>query len=119
MLPEEETVEEAIPQLLRALGEGMGWEFGAFWTVGERSVLRCRETWTVSGLDLSSFEAATRASSSGPGVGLPGRVWASERPAFIPELTADPDFPLAAAAAEAGLTVAVGLPLRAAELCAG
>jgi len=113
VLAEGETVEEAIPHLLRALGEGMGWEFGAYWTVGEGSVLRCRETWTVSGLDLSSFEAVTRGSSSEPGVGLPGRVWASERPAFIPELTADPDFPRAAAAAEAGLTVAVGLPLLA------
>lgn len=42
---------------------------------------------------------------------MPGRTWASGRPAFLPEVTADPNFPRAPAAAKAGLTAAVGMPL--------
>ena len=113
VLAEAETVEEAIPRLLCALGEGMGWDFGAYWTLGDGAVLRCMETWTLSGLEVAGFEQATRGSTFEPTVGLPGRTWASERPAFVPEVTADPNFPRASAAAKAGLTAAVAMPLLA------
>ncbi len=110
---EAETVEEAIPRLLSAVGEEMGWEFAAYWTVGEGGVLRCGETWAVSGSDLAGFDETTRGSTFEPGVGLPGRVWASARPSFIPAVADDPNFPRASAAAEAGLTTAVALPVLA------
>lgn len=113
VLAEAETVEDATGRLLCALGEQMGWEFGAYWTIGEGPVLRCRETWTVSGLDLASFEEATRKTTFKPGAGLPGRVWVSERPAFIEVVTTDPNFPRAPAAAVVGLSAAVGLPVMA------
>jgi PAS domain S-box-containing protein len=113
VLAEAETVEEAMPRLLCALGEQMGWEFGAYWTAGDGAVLRCRETWTVSGLDLTSFEQTTRSITFEPGAGLPGRVWESRRPAFIEVVTADPNFPRAPAASEVGLSAAVGLPVMA------
>lgn len=111
VLAEAETVEEAMPRLLCALGEQMGWEFGAYWTVGDRSALHCRETWTLSGLDLAGFEQATRRTTFELGAGLPGRVWLSARPAFIEVVTADSNFPRAPAAAEVGLSAAVGLPV--------
>ncbi|MCA1679445.1 MAG: PAS domain S-box protein, partial [Actinobacteria bacterium] len=38
VLAEAETVAEAVPRLLCAIGEEMGWEFGAYWTVGADSV---------------------------------------------------------------------------------
>jgi PAS domain S-box-containing protein len=56
VLAEAETVEQAVPRLLCALGVGMGWEFGAYWSVADGPVLQCQETWTVSGLDMSGFE---------------------------------------------------------------
>ena len=113
VLAEAETVEHAIPRLLRALGEKMGWEGGAYWAVVDGSVLKCRTTWTVEGLHLGDFEAATRASTFASGQGLPGRVLASGRPAFIEAVSADPNFPRASKAAEVGLTAAVALPLLA------
>ena len=118
VLAEAETVEHAIPLLLAVLGEQMGWDFGAYWTLGEGSTLRCRETWTASGAGLVGFERATRSTVLEPGSGLPGRAWASKRPTFIPVVTDDPNFPRAAEAASAGLTAAVGMPLVANEpLC--
>lgn len=113
VLAEAETVEDAIPRLLCALGEKMGWEFGAYWTVADGSVLRCRATWTAEGLALGDFDAATRASTFESGQGLPGRVLASGLPAFIEVVTSDPNFLRASKAAQAGLTAGVALPLLA------
>ncbi len=114
VLAEAETVAEAVPRLLCAIGEEMGWEFGAYWTVVEGSVLRCRETWAMSGFEFSEFDRATRETTFESGAGLPGRVWASERAVFIKEVAADPAFARAAAAAtEAGLSAALALPLMA------
>ncbi|MDQ3587653.1 MAG: diguanylate cyclase [Actinomycetota bacterium] len=111
VLAEAETVEQALPRLLCALGEEMGWEFGAYWTVADGPVLQCRETWTVSGLDLSGFEEVTRLARLKPGEGLPGRVFTSVQPEFVPNAAEALSVQRAHAAAEAGLTAAVGLPL--------
>ena len=113
VLAEAETVEQAVPRLLCALCAGMGWEFGAYWEVVDGPVLECRETWTVPGLDLSGFAETTRRRRLKPGAGLPGRVFTSQRPTFIPKVADDPVFTRAQAAAEAGLTAAVVLPLLA------
>ncbi|MGH3995048.1 MAG: PAS domain S-box protein, partial [Pseudonocardiaceae bacterium] len=71
VLAEAETVEDAIPRLLEALGAEMGWEFGAYWAPDQASALHCEETWTVPDLDLAPFELATRRLTLDPGVGLP------------------------------------------------
>ena len=113
VLAEAETVEQAVPRLLGALCAGMGWEFGAYWTVADGPVLECRETWTVPGLDLTGFAETTRRRSLKPGAGLPGRAYTSQRPMFIPTVADDPVFTRTQAAAEAGLTAAVVLPLLA------
>ena len=46
-----------------------------------------------------------------PGVGLPGRVWASRQPAWIPDVVQDANFPRAPVAAREGLHAAFGFPI--------
>jgi len=61
--------------------------------------------------DLESFKLASNAITFAPGVGLPGRVWASKRPILVPDLADPRNFVRAEAALAAGLTTGLGIPL--------
>src|SRR5206468_2484957 len=60
---------------------------------------------------LPEFESATRRLAFPQRVGLPGRVWASGRAAWIPDVTADDNFPRASIAAKEGLRGAFASPI--------
>ncbi len=112
ILSESDTLEEAAPQILRAVCENLEWRFGALWTpdrMGE--AIRCVDTWRRPGEEMPAFEAATRATALGPGEGLPGTVWATGSPHWIPDLSASTNFPRAPAAALEGLRGAFGFPI--------
>jgi two-component system sensor histidine kinase/response regulator len=111
-LAESETLDQAAPQMLQAICEALGWEYGAVWEVDRSgNVMRCVKTWHAQIPAFEPFEEATMASRLGPGVGLPGRIWRSREPAWIPDVTKDPNFPRAPYAAQAGLHSAFGLPI--------
>ena len=111
-LAESETLEQAAPRMLKAICEALGWQYGAIWEVDRaRNVLRCVATWHPAGLPFEAFEKATMETRLGPGIGLPGRVWASREAAWIPDVTRDANFPRAPFAARAGLHSAFGLPI--------
>jgi len=112
VLAESARLAEATPRILEAICTTLGWEHGALWRVDAQSgVLRCVTLWSTSGVDVAVFEGQTRATVFAPGIGLPGRVWATGRPAFIPDVLQDSNFPRAAAAAQAGLHGAFGFPI--------
>jgi C4-dicarboxylate-specific signal transduction histidine kinase len=67
--------------------------------------------WHTASIAVPEFEAASRESAFKPGVGLPGRVWLSREPAFIPDVVHDADFPRAPIAAREGLRAAFGIPI--------
>ena len=110
ILSETESITEAAPQILKVVGTSLGWDVGAIWTV-DRGVLRCIDVWKAPGIDVPRFEAATRGTSFPPGIGLPGRVWSSGRPAWIHDVTSDDNFPRAPVAAAEGLHGAFALPI--------
>ncbi|MDQ6695737.1 MAG: PAS domain S-box protein [Chloroflexota bacterium] len=61
---------------------------------------------------FSSFRKATEEGTSfGPGVGLPGRVLASGKPAWITEIARDPSFPRAQWAEETGVKSGLAFPV--------
>ena len=112
VLAESATLAEATPQLLRVICESLRWKMGEFWSAGDSSnILRCVETWHVPALDATSVVEASREIEFAPGVGLPGRVWQSGQPAWIPDLTADPGFVHAAIMSKVGLRGAVAFPI--------
>jgi PAS domain S-box-containing protein len=100
-------------RVLAAMGEALEWDFGALWEAepgGE--AIACVEQWAAPDFDAGEFAEATRAMRMGPGVGLPGTVWQSGRPAWIVDPSQTPNFPRAAAAARTGLRAASGFPMR-------
>jgi PAS domain S-box-containing protein len=112
ILAEAATVEEAIPKILEMIGEWPGWDLGALWQNDRHAgVLRCAELWRTPSLEAAQFEAVTRTSTFSPGRGLPGRVWASGAPAYIADVTRDPNFPRADIAAREGLHGAFAFPI--------
>ena len=112
ILAESPTLVEAAPRMLRAVCEGLGWQHGALWEVDRgRNVLQCIGIWQAAAQSLDEFAAVSRAATFSPGVGLPGRVWATREPAWIPDVTRDPNFPRAPIARRVGLHAAFGVPL--------
>jgi PAS domain S-box-containing protein len=111
-LAESASLAEAAPRILRALGEILGCDHGAVWTVDPAgAAIRCVETWHPPSVSLPEFDAVSRATAFAPGIGLPGRVWQSGRPAWIEDVVHDANFPRAAVAAREGLHGAFGFPI--------
>jgi GAF domain-containing protein len=111
-LAESATLAEATPKVLQTICDALDWEHGALWNVDlDAEVLRCVETWHRPDVEFPEFEAISRTTMSRRGVGLPGRVWASRQPAWIPDVTQDNNFPRAPIAGREGLHAAFGFPI--------
>jgi len=113
-LAESASLAEAAPRVLQAICEALNWDYGALWNVDANTdILRCVETWHLPGVTLPEFEALSRRTGFARGVGLPGRVWASGQPAWIPDVVDDINFPRASTASQEGLHGAFALPVLA------
>jgi PAS domain S-box-containing protein len=73
----------------------------------------------LSTAHVPEFEAATRGRSFKRGIGLPGRVWESGEPVWIPDVVEDENFPRAPIAARDGLHGAFALPILGRERVVG
>jgi phosphoserine phosphatase RsbU/P len=112
-LGEAHSIEGASRALLRTVCEALGWDVGALWGLDvERSVLRCLATWRAPGCHAAAFEEVSARTTFRVGVGLPGRVWASGAPAWIPDVAQDPNFPRATDAGADGLHGGFAVPIR-------
>src|SRR5919201_1899337 len=67
--------------------------------------------WYPPSLDAARFESLSRRIPLPRGVGLLGRVWETGRAAWVSDVTRDPDFQRAAAAAASGLRSALAFPI--------
>jgi PAS domain S-box-containing protein len=117
-LAEASNLTDAAPQVLRALCEALGLDLGVLWVVDGR-VLRCVDAWHAPGVAPGEFERLSRNLALPPGVGLPGRVWAQRAPAWVADVSRDPDLLRAEVAARAGLRAALAAPIRLAGEVAG
>jgi len=112
VLAQAATLQEATPKLLQAVCEHLVWDVGALWSVDrEAGVLQCLEFWHKESVAVPQFEAISRESTFKPRVGLPGRVWSSHEPAYIPDVVDDGNFPRALCAAREGLHAAFAFPI--------
>src|SRR5262249_28963739 len=107
-----EDLSSALGVVLRDVCEKTGWVLGHAWVPNPSgAALDLASTWYCGDGELKPFRAATEASHFERGIGLPGRVWESKRPAWVENVTDDPNFPRSDAARIAGLKTGVGIPI--------
>ncbi len=112
VLAESAALTDAAPRLLQVVCENLGWALGEFWSIDRgANLLRCAETWHAPAINASEFIAFCLRTGFAPGVGLPGRVWRSGLPEWIPDVAADANFPRAAMTVKAGLRGAFAFPV--------
>jgi diguanylate cyclase (GGDEF)-like protein len=108
------TLVETIPQLLETICTRSGWDVGTFWSVDATDqVLRCRAVWHQPSIQIQRFEALSRQLSVASGIDLPGRVWSSRQPVWIPDVVSDADILRALMASKEGLHAAFCFPIQA------
>jgi PAS domain S-box-containing protein len=113
ILSEAKNLEEARPEILRAICENVGWDVGVFYDVeAQENVLRCVDIWNVPNLPIPEFESLTRKLLFPPGLGLPGRVLSDMEPMWIADIVEDRNFPRTPAALKNGLHAGFGFPIR-------
>ena len=103
---------EGTHEILQTVCESLGWHVGVLWAADHQGeVLRCVDFWHRESLNVNQFESVSRAHTFARGIGLPGRIWKSGKPAWIPDITADLNFVRAPFAEAAGLRAAFGFPV--------
>jgi PAS domain S-box-containing protein len=116
ILAESPDTEAALERALRMAGETLGWDVGAVWLPdSEGKALRCAQMWCSPNTECSQFRAASFGREFTPGVGLPGRVWSSVKPAWIRDVTRDNNFSRGPMATAEGLHSAFAFPILCGE----
>jgi PAS domain S-box-containing protein len=114
VVAESHTLHEAAPRLLQVIGESLQWPLGVFWVLdGNGEQLCYAGRWMAPDAPDPGQAVADPALAFQRGQGLPGRVWEKGEPAWVSDVTRDPNFPRAARAAAAGLHGAFAFPIRA------
>jgi PAS domain S-box-containing protein len=97
--------------ILQSVCNTLDWDVGILWqTNNRRRVLEYVDSWQRDH-QSDEFIADSRTRRFEPGVGLPGRVWASAQPAWVYDVVVDSNFPRAPFAARAGLHGGFAFPV--------
>jgi PAS domain S-box-containing protein len=103
--------EQATHGVLRELAAALDARLAILWLLdNETGVLRVADDWAI-GDEVLDLRRVGRRLTFAPGVGLPGRVLDTLVAASVDDVGADPDFPRADIALEAGLRSVVAAPL--------
>ena len=114
---EAERYEEALDRTLETICTYTEWAYGEVWTPADRVD---ELSYTVGYTDdpaLEPFRTESTPVTFAFGEGLPGRVYSSQSPEWIPDASAEPCevFHRAELAADAGVRAAFGVPVLASE----
>ena len=113
VLASTERLEDAAPQLLRVVCEGLDWDVGQFWVVDQTLDALCfLAAWRGPAVDERAAAGLRQTGEFARGVGLPGKVWESCQPAWIVDLGGDATYPRRREAAEAGVRSAFAFPVK-------
>jgi len=112
---ESESIDDAIQVCLNRVCAHTGWPVGhARLLTNTRGELISTSLWHVDEDDVERFKVFREITQSHPVIapaGLPGRVLATKKPAWISDVTKDPQFLRAKFASDIGVKAAFGFPV--------
>jgi serine phosphatase RsbU (regulator of sigma subunit) len=112
LLGEHGTLERAAPHLLGAIGSELGWQRVHLWVIDRAAQsLRCHTQWAAPEAPAPELESVTSRSLFGRENELPGHVWSSGAPIWLPDVAAEPQFTRRKAAVAANLFTACAFPI--------
>lgn len=106
--------QSAMKLILYQVCELTGWNYGEAWIPRlDGSALEYSPVWYGSICNLESFRKFSEALTFPPNVGLPGRVWLSKQPEWIPDVSQAPKviFPRMEMALISGLKAGLAIPI--------
>jgi sigma-B regulation protein RsbU (phosphoserine phosphatase) len=107
-------LDTALSMVLRAVCETTGWAMGQVWLPSHDELsLECAPVWHCAAPGLEPFRRVSEQLHFKPDQGLPGRVWSSKQPLWLPDITSAPNSPRAPVAREVGILAAAGIPVLA------
>lgn len=115
VMAETQTLEGGVFKILQTLSDHQTWDLAYYWELGsEPNTLTSRfgaysKNFGRKAYDI--FSKKTYTISFEKGVDLPGRVWDSEKPAWINEVTEDPNFKRFPVAEKVGIHSGFGFPI--------
>jgi diguanylate cyclase (GGDEF)-like protein/PAS domain S-box-containing protein len=117
VLAEAQSLDEAVPQIIRTICETMGWHYGDRYAFdAQAGLLRWREMWCIDQPEIRAFakSAMHRAvPPDGTAAGLVRRTYASGKPIWVSDVAKEPAMARRELIAKAGLHGAFAFPLRA------
>jgi two-component system CheB/CheR fusion protein len=105
------SLDETSRKILEIIASSGSWVYGALWLRQPDDSLKCEATWQASGRETAAFERETRSRVLESKQGIPGAVLQSGKATWVPDVTVDPQFTRAAAAAASGLHGTLVFPL--------
>lgn len=108
-----DTLEAALTQTLERICQDAGWQYGEVWTP-DGDLLQCHPAHYIASSQLTSFRQESQDFTFAIGAGLPGRVWLTQEPEWIDDVSIEPAiYYRAYLAKKVGLKAALGVPILA------
>ena len=110
-----ESFDESLQRCLDLVCEYVGWPLGHVYVpdAGGTGVLESTSVWHLQDPQgFKVFQNVTERTTFEPGIGLPGRVWMSGKPTWIPDVQRDDNFPRNKEAREIGVRGGFAFPIR-------
>ncbi len=112
VLADSASLNAAAPLLLRVLCEGLDWEVGNFLIVDSGTdTLRSLCVRQLPSMEVDAFAKVSRETTFRRGEGVPGGVWASAAPIFLPQLVKQQSCGRDEEALRAGLRAVCAFPI--------
>ncbi|MBV9086128.1 MAG: PAS domain S-box protein, partial [Acidobacteriaceae bacterium] len=112
ILAEAGPLERTATRILETLCENLAWDLGVMWrTDADQQRLHVVESWHRERSAIRDFFGAHAVPALTAGMGVPGRVLQTGAPLWVPDVSADPTFPRARAAARSNLCGCFAFPI--------